>query len=281
MCATVLNDGRFATCAWDGSIIIYNNKTRKPDLVIQEHNICVNYILQLSTGMLVSCSWDKSIKIFNIKHNNYQLLQTLNYHNNFVYKVIELNNKNLISCSHDSSVIIYSKDNNNKYTKDYKITTNSDCFCVIQTKENEICYDELHSLNNHSICFWNLLGQNVIKKINNLGWIGRNSFNMISEDLLLITGIDKLYIVNVNLYNLIRIINVPGSSYIVVSCILNKMIFLTADDNKNIKQWRIEGNNLKLISTKDNAHDKPIFSLIKLKEGHILSGSSNGEIKIW
>ena len=104
---------------------------------------------------------------------------------------------------------------------------------------------------------------------------------MISEDLLLITGIDKLYIVNVNLYNLIRIINVPGSSYIVVSCILNKMIFLTADDNKNIKQWRIEGNNLKLISTKENAHDRWIFSLIKLRDGHILSGSVNGEIKIW
>ena len=98
---------------------------------------------------------------------------------------------------------------------------------------------------------------------------------------MLITGKDKLYIINVNQYNLIRIINAPGSSYIVVSCILNKNIFLTADFNKNIKQWRIEGNNLKLISTKENAHDESIWSLIKLRDGHILSGSNNGEIKIW
>ena len=197
-----------------------------------------------------------------------------------MYKIIVLNNKKLISCSDDSSVIIYSKDNN-KYTKDYKINTDGTyCYCVIQTKENEICYDEFHTYDNHSICFYNLLEQKVIK-INNLGGIDWNSFNMISEDLLLITGEDKLYIINVNQYNLIRIINAPNSSFINVSCILNKNIFLTADINKNIKQWKIEGNNLKLISIKTNAHDEGIFSLIKLRDGHILSGSDNGEIKIW
>ena len=234
--------------------------------------------------MLASCSNDKSIKIFNIKYNNYQLLQTLNYHNDSVYKIIELNNKKLISCSIDSSFIIYSKDSNNKYKKDYKITTNYACFCVIQTKENEICYDEFHTNHtyvNHSICFYDLLGQNCIKRINKIGWIRWNSFNMIAEDLLLITGKDKLYIINVNQYNLIRIINVTGSSDINVSCLLNKKLFLNGDDNKNIKQWVIEGNNLKLISIKENAHDKRIYSLIKLRDGNILSGSSDGEIKIW
>ena len=119
--------------------------------------------------MLASCSYDKSIKIFNIKYNNYQLLQTLNYHNIPVHKIIELSNRKLISCSFDSSVIIYSKDNDNKYTKDYKITTDDYCICIIQTKENEICYHEFHDIDNHSICFYDLLGQNVIKKINILG----------------------------------------------------------------------------------------------------------------
>ena len=98
---------------------------------------------------------------------------------------------------------------------------------------------------------------------------------------MLTIGEDKLYIINVNQYNLIKIINAPGSSNIYVSCILNNNIFLTADVNKNIKQWRIEGNDLKLISTKENAHDVSIYSLIKLRDGHILSGSEYGEIKIW
>ena len=36
-CSTVLKDGRFVTGSKDKSIIIYNNKTFKPDLIIKEH----------------------------------------------------------------------------------------------------------------------------------------------------------------------------------------------------------------------------------------------------
>ena len=46
----------------DKSIIIYNNKTFKPDLTIKEHNI-VNCVIQLSSGELVSCSYDNTINI--------------------------------------------------------------------------------------------------------------------------------------------------------------------------------------------------------------------------
>ena len=271
-CAIALNDGRFATCSKDGSIVIYNDKTGRPDLIIKEHQDCVYYILQLSSGMLASCSKDKTIKIFNIKYNNYQLLQTLNHHTRCVNKIIELKNKKLVSCSFDSSVIIYSKDNNNKYKKDYKITTNGFCYCVIQTKENEICYDDSHNFNNHSIYFYDMLGKKVIKKISNIGWVCWNTFYMITEDLLLLTGYDKLSLVNVNQYNLVKIIRSPKSSFIFVSCLLNKSLFLTGDYNNHIVQWRINGDNLDWISSKANAHNNHIYSLTKLRNGHILSG---------
>ena len=67
MSSTVLNDGRFATCSSDKSIIIYNSKTFKPEIIIKEHDSVVNNILKLSSGMLASCSDDNTIKIFNIK----------------------------------------------------------------------------------------------------------------------------------------------------------------------------------------------------------------------
>ena len=104
---------------------------------------------------------------------------------------------------------------------------------------------------------------------------------MLTKDLLLSTGRDKLYIINVNQHNIIRIINAPGPIYIMVSCILNNNTLLTGDSKGNIKQWKIEGDNLNLISTKENAHDNGIMSLIKLEDGSILSGSGFGEIKIW
>ena len=104
---------------------------------------------------------------------------------------------------------------------------------------------------------------------------------MISKDLLLITGNNKISIVNVNSYNLIKTINVDNSSWINAVCMLNKDMILTVDDNKRIIQWKIENDNLKLISKKENAHDDEILTLSKLGNGLILSGSYDNSVKIW
>ena len=278
MNCTVLNDGRFATCSSDKSIIIYNNKTFKPDLIIKEHNNVVNDILQLSSGMLASCSDDNTIKIFNIKNKNYEVFQTLKYHKGGVIKIIELTNKkNLISCSDDYSFIVYSKDNN-KYTKEYQIKNSGPCYCIIQTRENEICYHE-NDFNN-SICFFDLFKRKKIDKINFLSELGYNSFNMITKDLLLITGGENMSLINVNQHKIVRRINIPDTYNISASCMLCENILLTGDDKSRINIWRINGDNLKIISTKENVHDNVLNVLMKLEDGLILSGSADGEIAI-
>ena len=73
---------------------------------------------------------------------------------------------------------------------------------------------------------------------------------MISKDLLLITGYKIISIINVNSYNLIRTINVPDSGSINASLMLNKDMILTADDNKRMIWWKVQNDNLKLISKK-------------------------------
>ena len=104
---------------------------------------------------------------------------------------------------------------------------------------------------------------------------------MISKDLLLITGYNKISIINVNSYNLIKTIKVEASGWIYVACMLNKDMILTGDYNKRIIQWKIENENLKLISKKENAHDDEIYTLSKLGNGLILSGSDVNSVKIW
>ena len=103
---------------------------------------------------------------------------------------------------------------------------------------------------------------------------------MITKDLLLITGWGKISIININNYKL-RIIDVQGASYIHISgvCMLNQNMLLTGDNA--IKQWRIEGDNLILISKKEKAHHdvRAIKILLNLGNGHIASGSF--DIKIW
>ena len=104
---------------------------------------------------------------------------------------------------------------------------------------------------------------------------------MITNDLLLINGIGNLYIININNKSLERVIKVPDSGHIIGFCPLNKNYFLTGDSKRKIKQWKIEGDNLKLISTKENAHDTTICTLLKLGDSHILSGAFLDDIKIW
>ena len=279
-CLTVLKNGRLVSGGRDNSIIIYNKNTYKPDLIIKEQNNSIYCLTTLSSGILASCSRDNTIKLFNIKDNEYNVLQTLNYHKGSVRKIIELKNKSLVSCSNDKSIIFYNKDNNNEYKKDYNISTNGGCFSVIQTKENEICYSEFQ---NSSICFYDLNQRKIKSSLNNIN--KRNDeyerFIMINKDLLIISGQNMISIINVNKYNIVRKINVNGSDWICGVCLLNENILLTGDYNEIIKQWKIEGDNLILISQKEKSHNNDINYLIKLGNGHIVSASCDYTIKIW
>ena len=64
----------------------------------------------------------------------------LNHYTLPINIIIEFKNKILTSCSNDCSIIFYIRDNL-KYKKDYQISTNGISYDIIQTKDNEICYD--------------------------------------------------------------------------------------------------------------------------------------------
>ena len=104
---------------------------------------------------------------------------------------------------------------------------------------------------------------------------------MINKKLLLIPEIDKISIININEYELIRIIDLPNSNQFVGTCILNENILFTGDINRIIREWKREGNNLSLISKKENTHNNFIYSLINIGDGHTASGFWDKSIKIW
>lgn len=56
---------------------------------------------------------------------------------------------------------------------------------------------------------------------------------MISKDLLLIPRENKLFIVNINHYKLVREINVPDSGFISSCCMLNQTMLITGDYKKH------------------------------------------------
>ena len=104
---------------------------------------------------------------------------------------------------------------------------------------------------------------------------------MIKKDLLFVPGENQISIINTNQHNLVRKIEVPGSNLIRGVCMINKNILFTGDNSKVLRQWKIEGDNLILVSKKENAHDENINVLLNLGNGFMASGSSDNSIKIW
>ena len=62
---------------------------------------------------------------------------------------------------------------------------------------------------------------------------------------------------------------------------LNKNILFTGDGEGIIREWKIEEDNLILISKKENDHNYYIYTLLNIGNGHIESGSDDKSIKIW
>ena len=278
-CTAVLKDGRIATGSKDKEIIVFNNKTFKPDLTIKEHNGVVVNMIELSTGYLASCSEDKTIKIYDVGLKTYRVIQTLKDHTGWVSKIIELNNKQLVSCSKDKTLIFYNKDKDGiKYKKDFSITTNGWNGPVIQTKDNEICYYES---NEDTICFYDFIKKKTNKTMSNITVTAFNSLLMLTKELLLICRYNKITVMNVYTYNIVRSIDVPDSDWISSVIRFNKDQIVTADENKRIILWKIEGDNLRMITKNNNAHDGCIFSLTKLPNGTILTGGLDCSAKIW
>ena len=278
-CSAVLKDGRIATGSKDKEIIVFNNKTFKPDLTIKEHNGVVVNMIELSTGYLASCSEDKTIKIYDVGLKTYKVIQTLKDHTGWVSKIIELNNKQLVSCSKDKTLIFYNKDKDGiKYKKDFSITTNGWNGPVIQTKDNEICYYES---NEDTICFYDFIKKKTNKTMSNITVTAFNSLLMLTKELLLICRYNKITVMNVYTYNIVRSIDVPDSDWISSVIRFNKDQIVTADENKRIILWKIEGDNLRMITKNDKAHDCCIFSLTKLPNGTILTGGLDCSAKIW
>ena len=111
------------------------------------------------------------------------------------FSIISFSNNYLASCSADKSIIFYLKDNT-EYKKDYQIALDDICDSILQTKENEICYS-IRDKNN--IYFFDLQERKIKSTINNIRQFKFSNSEewllMITKDLLLVPGEDKIFLV--------------------------------------------------------------------------------------
>ena len=275
-CLTVLNDGRLVSGSDDNSIIIYNKKDYKPDLIINEHTSWINCLTTLLHGILVSCSKDTTIKLFDIKDNKYEIIQTLNLHSEPVNQLKELDNNSLVSCSDDKTIIFY-KDDNDKYKKDYSITTSDWVRNIIPTKINEIVYS---TYNERKLYFFDLNEKKNISVIEDI-ICSHNSDYKITEDLLLIPGLNVINIINIKDRNKKGHIDVESGGMIYGICKLYPNIIITGGEYGILRKWKIEEDNLFLKSKSETIGNDCIFMVLNMKNGHFAACYENNIIKIW
>jgi WD40 repeat protein len=149
---------------------------------------------------------------------------------------------------------------------------------ITQIKDNELCYTELNNYPNFKIYFYDFKERKEITSISNIDSIS-NVLKMITKDILIVFGMFKLSLINVNKRILFRII--LNTEWAFGFCKLNENMFLTGSGDGIISQWIIEGDNIALIHRKEKAHEKAIFTLIKIGRGIIVSGSADNTIKFW
>ena len=273
-CLLLLKDSRISVAS-NNNIKIFNKFTYNEEINIIAHSDYIWYILQLSNENLVSCSNDYSIKIYKIYIKSYIEIQNIKAHLNSVYKVIEIINLNyIISCSTDKSIKFWEKISNT-YEEKYCLFNDSSVYDIIQINNNEFV-----SANSEEqiINFWNI---NTKTKINKIRKIFSNFWNnilcKINENFLVVGGYEILYLINLNNKTLYK--QIETDNWINSILIVNDNIFLTGD-NGNIKMWKIEKNNIKLIDTKEKIFKGYIYSMIKLKNNDYIALGLDDEIII-
>ena len=279
-----LQDGRLASGGNDGSIIIYNKQTFVPELTIKEHQDTVYDIIQLKNGNLLSCSHDdKTMKEYKLNENNtYQVLSTVNVgqdKDNYPRQIVELEN-NEIGLVAYNNIIFYSNINNNLINY-YKINYNSsyigNYYEMILVKPGELVIAGSEDL----IQFFEIDTKEFKEIINikrDIHYPPSNLLCMMNERCLCVGGKNKITIIDVYNKNIISEVEERG----VHRCLykLNDNILLTGNNNGDIIEWKINGNNLLFVKKKENVHQHFICQIIGFNNDFIISCSEDYSIKI-
>ena len=271
----ILKDQRIASCSGDKAIRIFNSKTFKIEIEIKEHSNLINFIAQLKNGNLISCSSDETIKIFKLfDDNSYKVEQTLNEHKLYVKKVIELNNNFLVSSSLDRTLIIWEKNQNENYIIYCMIEEGYYADNILEINEHVFVYNNW----NNELIFFDYVNCKDIKLIKNIFCSHSNeSFLKLNENILLIGGLDFIYIIDLINYENLKQIKIFDWA----CCIKHlRENIIVVSEGTDLKFYKYVNDDLILVYEKKNVHNQSIKSVIKLNERTIMTASYDSLIKI-
>jgi WD40 repeat protein len=269
-----LSDGRLVSGSCDNTIRIWENKTTyKNTNVLKGHTNFVKVLIELKDGKLASGSGDGTIRVWNLKE--FKCENIIEGHTCAIYSLVYLPSSKLISISNDKSIRIWDTRNNYKCLQ--VIEENSSfVFTLVNLGGNKIATGSGDSL----IKIWEYNNkENTLKCVNNLeGHTDLVTCIIQLKDSRLASGSrDKT--IRLWDYNTCKCITVLKQYNAVYSLIQLRDGRLASGIDNTIRLWDPK-ENFKCTNIIEG-HTGSVNTLIQLKDGSLVTGSSDNTIRIW
>jgi len=268
----LLKNNCLASSSHDYYIKIFNINTFEEILTIKENN-CVDWIEQIKDGTLISCPRDNTIRLYEINDRSYKNINVIK-ENSSAWKVKELENGKLISTMSNSDIKVWIK-KNNTLECEFVIKNGGESYDILEIKK-----DEVVALSGNNINFYDLNKRDKTHSIAGFESFYLNpgkKFCKANDELLLACGINNIFLVDYQAYQLINKIDCQN---IVTLYKLSNNFVLSGQYNGDIKQWQHNRRDIKLFSYKNGALSSSVMLIFKLNN-IIISGDRNGEFKFW
>ena len=268
----LLQNNKIATSSLDYYIKIFNKETFEEEISIKE-NKYVDWIEQIKDGTFISCPRDNTIRLYEIIDKSYKNINVIK-ENSSAWKMKELESGKLISTMSNSDIKIWIKKNNNLECE-FILKNGRESYDILEIKK-----DEVVALSGNNINFYDLNKRDKIASISGFESWNYNpgkKFCKANEELLLVCGVNNIFLVDYKAYQLISKIECQG---IVMFYKISNNFILSGQDSGDIKQWQCNGRETKLYSYKNKGHDSAVSTIFKLNN-NIFSGDNKGFIKFW
>ena len=101
----LLNDGRIASCSWDGTVKIWSKNMRTSEETFYKNDEPILSIAQLPDGTILSASADSLIYRWEFDHTS--PVQIYKGHSDAVYHITLLIDDEFASCSEDTYILLW------------------------------------------------------------------------------------------------------------------------------------------------------------------------------
>ncbi len=273
----IFPSGNLVSVSHDESIIIYNKEFEIIQKISKAHNSLIWDVQIKDEENFATCSTDNSIKFWkkNVAENKYILKETIENAHNIVNKILYKKNGNLISCSVDNTIKIW-EEVNNKHQCLTKLDHSGRVNSILLCEDKNL----LISSGEKGTKFWSLTNYECLATIVD-GWADYgNSMKRIGDDIIVVGGhsTENLSVISINEKKIVKKVKAEYGCY-GMGVDKEKGYFFVGGEDGILFVYKID--NYEIISVDERAHKADINGIERLKDGRIITWSSDDKLKVW